>query len=166
MKSESKNRAELRKSITLKPLWVVIDEFHVNSHWEAFRPEMMRLSTGLRAYASRGSPVCVMTATAGKKEVRAVVRALGLHYPPLMLTANPIQPHIKISVIKRPSNTFGLAGKEGKPGLWALLEEIYFRPMFMDMREGRKPKRAIIFFRGMRLMYSGFRICLNKNTLV
>ena len=36
---------------------VVIDEFHVNSHWEAFRPEMMRLSTGLRAYASRGSPI-------------------------------------------------------------------------------------------------------------
>ena len=130
----------------------VIDEFHLNTHWEAFRPEMMRQSTGLRAYACRGAPVLVMTATAGKTELNAVTRALGLETPPLMLTANPIQPHIKISVIKRPSNAFGLSGKEGKPGLWALLQEIYFTPMLTDLNEGRKPKRAIIFFRGMRQM--------------
>ena len=146
---------------------IVIDEFHLNSHWEAFRPEMMRLSTGLRAYSSRGAPVCVMTATAGKTEVRAVVRALGLEELPVMITSNPIQPHIKISVIKRPSNAYGFAGKEGKPGLWALLEEIYFRPLFQDMSEGRRPKKAIIFFRGMRLMiglYSHLRRMTGHST--
>ena len=140
-------------------LMVTIDEFHTNLHWSAFRSEMMRSSTGLRAFAQRGAPVCIMTATATEREVREVVRCLGLRQPPVLIASSPVQSHIKFSVIRRPSNAFGLEGKEGrrgeiKPGMWALLADLYFREMFRDLDEGRSPKKVIIFFRGLGLMAS------------
>ena len=136
---------------------VVIDEFDTNRHWKTFRPEMMRQSTGLRNYAREGAPMLVMTATAKKSEVQEVVRFMGLREPPVLITANPVHSHIKLSVVRRPSNAFGMAGREGsdgvlKPGLWALLNEIYFREFFRDRAEGREPKHALIFCRGMRIM--------------
>jgi superfamily II DNA helicase RecQ len=141
-------------------LQIVIDEFHTNSAWSKFRPALMKQSCGLRAFARKGAPVCIMTATATEKVVREVVVGLGLERSQrstVMLVSNPVQEHIKMSVIKRPSNAFGIRGKEGKdgqlkPGLWALLHRIYFKDYFKDVQEGRQPKKALIFTRGMRLM--------------
>ena len=136
---------------------VVIDEFDTNRHWKTFRPEMMRQSTGLRNYAREGAPMMVMTASAKEKEMKEIVKFMGLREPPVLITSNPVQSHIKLSVVRRPSNAFGLAGREGadgvlKPGLWALLNELYFREFFRDRAEGREPKHAIIFCRGLRVM--------------
>ena len=109
---------------------VVIDEFDTNKHWKDFRPEMMRQSTGLRNYSRKGSPMMVMTASAKEKEVREIVKLMALKHPPVLVTTNPIQSHIKVSVVRRPSNAFGLLGKEEpdgtvKHGLWALLLSPY-----------------------------------------
>jgi superfamily II DNA helicase RecQ len=143
-------------------LQVVIDEFHTNAAWSKFRPNLMKQSCGLRAFARKGAPVCVLTATATEKVVREVESGLGLersHARPVLLTSNPVQAHIKISVIRRPSNAFGIRGKEDKdgrikPGLWALLKRIYFKDYFQDLQDGREPKKVIIFTRGMKLMVS------------
>jgi superfamily II DNA/RNA helicase len=96
----------------------------------------------------------MMVMTASAKEI---VKFMGLREKPVLIATNPVQSHIKLSVVRRPSNAFGLAGKEGvdgvlKPGLWSILNEIYFREFFRDRAEGREPKHAIIFCRGMRIM--------------
>ena len=153
---------------------ICIDEFHTNLHWSAFRPEMMRQSTGLRAFARKGATVCIMTATATEKEVHDVVKFLGLRSKPVMLLQNQVQDHIKLSLVRRPSNAYGLAGREThsgvvKPGLWALLNELYFREFFRDLKAGRTPKRCIIFTRGMGLMAAlHIRVFLigNSNSIV
>ena len=136
---------------------VVIDEVDTNRHWSGFRPEMMRQSLGLLNFSRKGAPIMIMTATAKEKELREIVKKMALREQPVLITSNPVQPHIKLSVIRRPSNAFGLAGKEGtdgklKPGLWALLNEIYFREFLRDRAEGRVPKKCIIFCRGLRIM--------------
>ena len=98
-----------------------------------------------------------MTATATEKELNQVVGFLALRSKPVMIVENPVQPHLKLSVVQRPSNAFGLEGRVGddgvlKPGLWNLLDEIYFREAFRDLSAGRSPKKCIIFTRGMGLM--------------
>ena len=94
-----------------------------------------------------------MSATATKSEVSDVVTALGLKKSPTILAASPIQSHIKFSMIRRPSNNYGLdgyIGKDGKrkPGLMDLLLRIYLNRFLDDLKSGRKPKRCIIFCRG------------------
>jgi hypothetical protein len=94
-----------------------------------------------------------MTATATDQEIGDVVKALGLRTPPVILTASPVQAHIKFSMIRRPSNNFGLEGTMTKsgfrnPGLLDLLDRVYLRQFLEDLRLGREPKKAIIFCRG------------------
>ena len=134
---------------------VCIDEFHQGGegHWSSFRPNMMKMSTGLRLYGVANCPSISMTATATNSEVRDVVKALGLRTPPVILTASPEQSHIKFSIIRRPSNNFGLEGTVKKngvrnPGLLDLLERVYLRQFVEDLKMGREPKKAIIFCRG------------------
>ena len=134
---------------------VCIDEFHQGGqgHWDTFRPNMMKGSAGLRLYGVKNCPSLAMTATATTKEIKDVVTALGLREPPTILASTPIQSHIKFSMIRRPSNNYGLDGftnKNGvrKPGTMDLLKRIYLQQYLRDLEEGRNPKKCIIFCRG------------------
>ena len=94
-----------------------------------------------------------MSATVTSSEVTDVVAALGLRSPPTILTASPVQSHLKFSMVRRPSNNYGLDGlinKDGKksPGLMDLLDRIYLNQYLTDLKQGKKPKRCIIFCRG------------------
>jgi superfamily II DNA helicase RecQ len=153
---------------------IVIDEVHTNLHWSDFRPGLMQESCSLRTFAVKGAPVCLMTATATEKELKTVSRCLGLQRtPPVLIASNPVQEHIKISVVRRPANAFGLRGKDGKngarkPGLWDHLNNLYFHDMLQDRAAGRKPKKAIIFFRGMKPMsalYTHLRAAMGLGTV-
>ena len=81
---------------------VCVDEFHQGGegHWNSFRPDMMRMSTSLRLYGVKNCPTVCMTATATKKEIEDVVKALGLRTAPVTLTATPVQAHMKFDVIR------------------------------------------------------------------
>ena len=136
-------------------LMVCIDEFHQGGegHWSSFRPEMMRMSTGLRLYGVQNCPSMCMTATATDGEIKEVIKALGLREPPVILTATPIQAHIKFSIVRRPSNNFGLEGTLNRkgvrnPGMFDLLERVLLRKYVEDLEEGKEPKKALIFCRG------------------
>ena len=114
---------------------------------------MMKSSTGLRLFGIPSCPTISMTATATDQEVKDVIQALGLRKPPVILAASPVQSHIKFSIIRRPSNNFGLEGTMTKagvknPGLLDLLDRVYLDPYLEDLRLGREPKKAIIFCRG------------------
>ena len=79
-----------------------------------------------------------MTATSTEEEIKDVILALGLREPPVILKLSPIQPHIKYSIIKRPSNNFGLDGvvsENGKksPGLMDLLMRVYLKQYLSDL---------------------------------
>ena len=134
---------------------ICIDEFHQGgeSHWSTFRPNMMKGSTGLRLYGIKNCSTLAMTATATNGEIQEVIKALGLRTPPAILTSDPIQPHIKFSMVRRPSNNFGLDGTttmkgEKKPGLMDLLFRVFLRRYLEDLNTGKKPKTFIIFCRG------------------
>ena len=149
-------------------LLVCVDEFHQggDGHWNVFRPDMMRLSTSLRLYGVHNCPSVCMTATATEKEIVDVVKALGLRAPPVILTASPIQAHIKFSIIRRPSNNYGLEGtvtKKGvkNPGLLDLLDRVLLRKYVEDLRVGAEPKKAIIFCRGNGLLGSIYSHLMN-----
>ena len=136
-------------------LLVCIDEFHQGGqgHWSSFRPDMMRISTGLRLYGIQNCPSIAMTATATNDEIKDVVKALGLRVPPVVLVASPIQAHMKFDMIRRPSNNFGLEGTVTRsgvknPGLLDLLKRVFLHPYLEDLKNGREPKKAIIFSRG------------------
>lgn len=114
---------------------------------------MMKGSAGLRLYGIKNCPSIAMTATATEKEIKEVVTALGLRTPPVILTSSPIQRHIKFSMIRRPSNNHGLDGSITKngdisPGLMDLLLRIFLQPYLEDIKNGRRPKKCIIFCRG------------------
>lgn len=118
---------------------------------------MMKLSTGLRLYGIENCPTVSMTATATDNEIREVVKALGLREPPIVLAANPVQNHIKISIIRRPSNNYGFEGTEKKdgsrnPGLVDLLDRVYLKQYVEDINAGKDPKKAIIFCRGSNML--------------
>ena len=111
-----------------------IDEFHQSDegHWGCFRPQMLKASTAFRLYGVRNCPTIAMTATATNEEVETVIAALGLRSSPVVLTSTPIQSHLKFSVVRRPSNNYGLDGTTNvngvrNPGLMDLLERIYLR---------------------------------------
>ena len=149
-------------------LMVCVDEFHQGGegHWSVFRPDMMKLSTSLRLYGVRGCPSVCMTATATEKEIEDVVKALGLRAPPVILTASPIQAHIKISIIRSPPTNYGLDGtvtKKGvrNPGLLDLLDRILLRKYVEDLKAGAEPKKAIIFCRGNGLLGSIYSHLMN-----
>ena len=114
---------------------------------------MMKWSTGLRLYGVQNCPSIAMTATATEKEIGEVVKALGLREKPVILTSSPVLAHIKFSIIRRPSNNFGLEGTVKKngirnPGLFDLLDRVYLRQYVQDIKNGVQPKKAIIFCRG------------------
>ena len=132
-----------------------IDEFHQagQGHWSCFRPNMMKGSTGLRLYGVKNCPTVAMTATATNSEIKEVVAALGLRTPPVILTSSPIQAHIKFSVVRRPSNNFGMDGTTtGKgvkqPGMMDLLMRVYLQKYLDDLANKIEPKKCIIFCRG------------------
>ena len=94
-----------------------------------------------------------MTATATDSEIKSVVSALGLKEKPVILASSPIQSHIKFSIVRRPSNNYGLDGNEtdrgiSNPGLMDLLGRLYLNQFLEDLSFGRKPKKCIIFCRG------------------
>ena len=134
---------------------VTIDEFHQGgeAHWSSFRPDMMRRSTGLRLYGVSGCPTVCMTATATHHEILEVKKFLGLRVEPVILTSSPVQSHIKFSILRRPSNNYGLEGvvkKNGEknPGLFDLVDRVFLDHYVMDLNNGEEPKKAIIFCRG------------------
>ena len=94
-----------------------------------------------------------MTATSTAEEVKGVVAALGLRKTPVILKTSPIQSHMKFSIVRRPSNNFGLDGSKNdrghsNPGLMDLLGRLYLNRFLEDLSKGRKPKKCIIFCRG------------------
>ena len=70
----------------------------------------------------------------------------------------PWHRHVKFSIIPRPSNAFGFDGADNslgqKPGLLQLLERLYLRNYFEDIKAGRQPKKCLMFFRGFKKMAS------------
>lgn len=131
---------------------------------------MLRQSCGLRVYARRGAPVIMMTATARESEIQKVVEMLALRRPPVVMTCTPVQSFHKFSVIKRPSNCYGLQGtvtKKGeiRPGLFVLLERLYIGKFLKDVKEGKKTKRCIIFFRSNLLMAAVYSFLKMKTGL-
>ena len=134
---------------------ICIDEFHQGGqgHWSSFRPSMMQGSAGLRLFGVKNCPSLAMTATSTESEIKEVVTALGLRSPPIILTSSPVQSHIKISIVRRPANNFGLDGTvtskgEKKPGLMDLLLRACLRQHLEDLERGKKPKKCLIFCRG------------------
>ena len=134
---------------------ICIDEFHQGGegHWSTFRPTMMKGSAGLRLYGVKDCPTLAMTATATTEEINEVVTALGLRSRPVILSSSPVQSHIKISAVRRPSNNFGLDGStntkgERNPGLMDLLRRVYIDKYLEDLENGETPKKCIIFCRG------------------
>ena len=134
---------------------ICIDEFHQGGegHWSTFRPTMMKGSAGLRLYGVKDCPTLAMTATATTEEINEVVTALGLRSCPVILSSSPVQSHIKISAVRRPSNNFGLDGStnmkgERNPGLMDLLRRVYIDKYLEDLENGETPKKCIIFCRG------------------
>ena len=122
-----------------------------------FRPNMMKSSTSLRLFGIKNCPCIAMNATATKNEIKEVISALGLRIPPVVLATSPVLPHIKFSILRRPSNNYGLDGyttKDGKyqPGLMDLLLRVYLKFYLKDLELGLKPKKAIIFCRGNGIM--------------
>ena len=96
-----------------------------------------------RLYGINNCPCVAMTATATDREIKDVVIALGLREAPVILKASPILPHIKYSILKRPSNNHGLDGTEsvsGKkvPGLMDLLRRVYLDQYLDDLGMGSK----------------------------
>ena len=94
-----------------------------------------------------------MTATATAEEVKDVIVSLGLKEAPIVLQASPVQSHIKFSILRRPSNNFGLDGivssnDTRKPGLMDLLDRVYLKQYLEDLKRGQKPNKCIIFCRG------------------
>ena len=136
-------------------LIISIDEFHQGGkgHWDSFRPNMMKGSTSLRLYGVKNCPSLAMTATATQTEIEEVVAALGLRSRPVVLTSSPVQSHIKFSMVRRPSNNFGLDGttseRGGKnPGLMDLLDRVFLGKYLEDLQKKKEPKKCIIFCRG------------------
>ena len=118
---------------------------------------MLRSSTSLRLYGVKNCVTLAMTATATSAEVKEVVTPLGLRTAPILLTISPILPHIKFSVLRRPSSNFGMDGtctRDGKrqPGLMDLLYRVYLKQYFRDLESGSKPKKCIIFSRGINVL--------------
>lgn len=114
---------------------------------------MMKGSAGLRLYGIKNCPTLAMTATATSDEINQVVIALGLRSQPVILSSSPIQSHIKICAVRRPSNNFGLDGTinkhgEKSPGLMDLLGRVYLDKYIDDLEKGEPPKKCIIFCRG------------------
>ena len=114
---------------------------------------MMKGSAGLRLYGVKNCPTLAMTATATTEEINEVVTALGLRSRPVILSSSPVQSHIKISAVRRPSNNFGLDGStnmkgERNPGLMDLLRRVYIDKYLEDLENGETPKKCIIFCRG------------------
>ena len=151
-------------------LMIVIDEVHqgCEGHWDSFRPDMLRLSCGLRVYAKKNAPVIAMTATAKEEEIKQVVSMLGLREEPVLIWSSPVQKYHKYSVLKRPANCRGLLGTMDKlgrlqPGLWHLLERLYVGEFLLAVREGRRAKRCIIYFRN-NVVMGAFYTLLQKIT--
>ena len=114
---------------------------------------MMRGSAGLRLYGVKDCPTLAMTATSTQHEIQQVVTAMGLRVSPVILTSSPVQSHIKFSMIRRPSNNYGLDGSTSKngeknPGLMDQLLRIFLLQYLEDLEQGRMPKKCIIFCRG------------------
>ena len=106
-----------------------------------------------RLYGIPQCPVIAMTATATAEEVKDVIVSLGLKEAPIVLQASPVQSHIKFSILRRPSNNFGLDGivssnDTRKPGLMDLLDRVYLKQYLEDLKRGQKPNKCIIFCRG------------------
>ena len=123
-----------------------MDEVHTSKHWAGFRPDIERQTSMLRAYLRPDSPTVVMTATASSSDVKELVKALGLGVrgKPVLIASNPVQPHMKLNILKRPSNNRGMKGTDEKPGLWQLLSRIYFDQYFEDRKNQRPPKNLLI----------------------
>ena len=151
-------------------LLIVIDEVHqgCEGHWDSFRPDMLRLSCGLRVYARKNAPVIAMTATAKEDEIKQVISMLGLREEPVLIWSCPVQKYHKFSILKRPANCRGLLGTVDKlgrlqPGLWHLLERLYVGEFLLAVKEGRRAKRCIIYFRN-NVVMGAFYTLLQKLT--
>ena len=124
-----------------------VDECHTSKHWAGFRPDIERQTSMLRAFLRPDSPTIVMTATATSSEVKGLVKNLGLgaRGKPVLIASNPVQGHFKFNIVKRPANNLGMKGIGDKPGLWQLLQCIYFDQYFEDKKNKRVPKKLLVF---------------------
>ena len=108
--------------------------------------------TFARLYGVSSCQCLDMSATTTDLEIKSVVSALGLKEKPVILASSPIQSHIEFSIVRRPSNNYGLDGNEtdrgiSNPGMMNLLGRLYLNQFLEDLNFGRKPKKCIIFCR-------------------
>ena len=138
-----------------KIIFTVVDEFQMNlsNHWGSeFRPYMRTVPGELRAKALKGAPLLAMSATRTKSEIGELKINLGLREADtIVLQASPIQSQHNYVKLRRPANIYGSSGLEdderAKPGLIQLLDRIYLDEYVRSIKNGEKPKKAILFFR-------------------
>ena len=136
-----------------KIIFTFVDEFQMNlsNHWgEEFRPHMKTVPGQLRAKALKGAPCLAMSATSTKSEIDELRINLGFREAnTVVLKASPIQSHFNYVKLRRPANIYGSYGLEenDKPGLIQLLDRIYLDEYVESIKNGKKLKKAIFFFR-------------------
>ena len=118
---------------------------------------MQTVTARIRIFSNHGAPTLAMSATVTDKEVRDIVKNLGLRETPVILRASPVQDHMKFHLVRRPSNLCGVDGrldKSGKyqPGLISLLKRLYLDNFIENIRNGRPVKKCIVFFRNSQQM--------------
>ena len=104
----------------------------------------------LRAKALKGAPCLAMSATSTKSEIDELRINLGFREAnTVVLKASPIQSHFNYVKLRRPANIYGSYGLEenDKPGLIQLLDRIYLDEYVESIKNGKKLKKAIFFFR-------------------
>ena len=93
-----------------------------------------------------------MSATATSQEVSTTITNLGFRTKPIVLVASPTQQNIKFVTMRRPPNNCGPDGFVDKNGIhhhgyMSDLEELYLAEFIKSVKEGRSPKKGIIFCR-------------------
>lgn len=114
---------------------------------------MMSLCGLIRIFAVKNAPTLIMTATATEEDLKEMKECLSLKDDQVVvLRASPVQDHVKFQTLRRPPNGNGFEGEflstgSFRPGLCHLLNTLYLGRFISDIKNGQKPKKAMIFFR-------------------
>ena len=138
-----------------KIVFTFIDECQMNlsNHWgEDFRPHMKTVPGQLRGKAVKTSPCLAMSATCSLSEIEDLKVSLGFRDAnTVVLKSNPVQSQICYVKVRRPPNVNGSFGWEEdgktKHGLIHTLDRIVLDKYVDCVKQGKKPKKTIIFFR-------------------
>ena len=143
-----------------KIVFTFVDECQMNlsDHWgDDFRPHMKSIPGMLRGKTVKQAPCLAMSATCSVSEIAELKVNLGLREAnTVVLKTNPVQSQHCYVAVRRPPNVNGSYGvghdddddeAVTKPGLIHLLNRVFIDEYVESIKLGKKPKKAIIFFR-------------------